>query len=70
MAATAPPVEDALVAVLVQRCETNAAQRDAALSALADLLHLFQRELTAGYTTGEQQSALRNARAVLVEAGR
>lgn len=69
MAATNPPDhEGELVAVLMQRCERNAAQRDAALEALRDLVAYVER--VSGFMEHKDQETLWRARAVLVEAGR
>ena len=46
------------------------AQRDRLAHCLAAVLHQFRRELAGGYSTTEQQQALAEARAALVECGR
>lgn len=54
---------------LARAAEVAAAQREAIARCMADLLALFSREIGNGYTTAEQQQALRYARAMLAEVG-
>ena len=55
--------------IVVPPDEELLAQRDRALDALQAVLRAFSR-LGSEYSTGPQQRVLREARAVLVEAGR
>lgn len=58
-----------LVEIMKARCEQSCAERDAALDALACVLAHFP-ELGAMFSSHEQQRALADARALLVESGR
>lgn len=61
-------MEAEIIDVLKRRCEMNAAQRDAAVEALAELVRYVRR--VGGYMTHEDQALLWQAEAVIAEAGR
>lgn len=66
--ATSHETNGDLVEILKARCETNAAQRDAALDALLELVRYVRR--IGGFMQHEDQCKLRTAEAVLAENGR
>ncbi len=54
---------------LARILELTSAERDRLACLLRDVLVQFRRELTASYTTAQQQHTLREARAALAEIG-